>query len=309
VEAAFKQKSFYLTAVRDGRLVGVLPLFLVVSCFGGRMLVSVPYAVGGGILADDAECISALFDRAKAIARDRDCSTIDLRSEHAIVPGLPTVGRYVGFRRALPERVEDVLGSLPRKARAAARNARDKYRLTVSFGDEHLRDVWRLYSIGMRRLGSLNYPYVFFERLIARTPKRHWVSLVRWNGRPVAGLVTFLFKDCVMPYFVGTTHDAKRCSAANFIYLTTMERGVAAGYRVFDFGRTRRDNQGSFDFKRLHGFEPRPLHYQIHTVNGREPLNLSPDNPKYRLARRVWSHLPLHVTRPLGARLAKHFPG
>ncbi|MGB2985600.1 MAG: GNAT family N-acetyltransferase, partial [Phycisphaerae bacterium] len=232
VKDAFGHEAVYLTAVREGRIVGVLPMFLVASRIAGRLLVSVPYGVGGGIAADNDEVVVALFDAAKRIADERRCTTIDLRSERAMVPGLETVDRYVGFRRELPQSPGDVLGWLPRKARAAARNARNKYRLTVSFGNEYLQEVWRLYSISMRRLGSLTYPFAFFERLAAFTPGGHWVSLVEWKGRPVAGLVAFLFKDRVMPYFIGTTDEAKRCSAANFIYLTAMERGAECGYRV-----------------------------------------------------------------------------
>ncbi|MCH9002423.1 MAG: FemAB family PEP-CTERM system-associated protein [Planctomycetes bacterium] len=309
VKQTFGHEDIYLLAERDGVIVGVLPMFLVNSRFAGRLLMSVPCAVEGGVLAVDGEAADALFNEAKRIATERNCAAIDLRSERAAFPSIPIVDRYVGFRRELPDSADDVLGWLPRKARAAARNGRHKFRLSISYGDEHLREVWRLYTISMRRLASLNYPYRFFETLVKRTPGSHWVSLVRWNGKPVAGLVTLLFKDRVVPYFLGTTSEAKRCSAANFIYLDSMERGVAAGYRIFDFGRSRRDNTGSFDFKRFQGFEPRPLQYQCHVLPGHRAPNLSPENPRYGLARRIWPHLPLSLTRALGARLSAHIPG
>ena len=309
VRDAFGHADHYWTAVCDDRIVGVFPAFLVASRIAGRMLISVPYGVGGGILAHDGEVARALFETARRTARERGCSMIDLRSERATAPDLPIVDRYVGFRRELPERAEDVLSWLPRKARAAARNARDKYGLTAQFDDENLALVWRMYAISMRRLASLNYPYRFFEALADRFRNRRWVTIVRRNGQPVAGLVTFLFRDCVMPYFIGTTDEARHCSAANFIYLAVMERAVAAGYRVFDFGRSRRDNSGSYDFKRFHGFEPRPLEYQRYLEPGHGATDLSPTNPAFGLARRIWPHLPLCVTRFAGARLSRHIPG
>jgi hypothetical protein len=202
-----------------------------------------------------------------------------------------------------------VLGWLPRKARAAARNARDKYGLTVQFDDVHLPEVWRLYCRSMRRLGSLNYPYSFFEHLVARTPGAHLVSLVRHEGRPVAGLVTFLFNSTALPYFVGCDPRCNRMSVNNFVYLTAMERSVEMGCRVFDFGRSRRDNTGCCDFKRFHGFEPEVLQYQRIVAPERTAPNLTPSNPKFRLARRIWPMLPLWITRPLGAALTRHVPG
>jgi FemAB-related protein (PEP-CTERM system-associated) len=309
VRQVFRHEDLYLTATRHGAIVGVLPLFLVKSQLAGRMLVSVPYGVGGGIIARDAETYAALFDAARQMAEARQCRAIDLRSELASVPNVPTIDRYVGFRREMPENPRDVLSWLPRKARAAARNAGTKFQLTISFGDEHLDTVWRLYTLSMRRLASLAYPLAFFEKLVAYTPDQHLVSLVRWKGRPVAGLVSFLFRDRVLPYFIGTTDDARRCSAANFIYLKAMERGVSDGYRVFDFGRTRRDNTGSFDFKRFNGFSPEPLGYQMFTLSGHSPPDLSPTNPKFRAARYVWPHLPLRVTTTIGARVARHITG
>jgi FemAB-related protein (PEP-CTERM system-associated) len=309
VRNGFGHTDHYWAAVRDHRIVGVFPAFLVASRIAGRMLVSVPYGVGGGILADDSEAAKGLLKTARRTACERGCSIIDLRSERATAPDLPIVDRYVGFRRELPDRAEEVLSWLPRKARAAARNARDKYGLTAHFNDENLALVWRLYTISMRRLASLNYPYRFFKALADRFRDRSWVTVVRRNGQPVAGLVTFLYRDRVMPYFIGTTDEARHCSAANFIYLAVMERAVAAGYRVFDFGRSRRDNSGSYDFKRFHGFEPRPLEYQRYIEPGRSTTDLSPANPAFSLARRIWPYLPLCVTRFAGAHLSRHIPG
>ncbi len=309
VKHTFGHQDHYLTALRHGRVAGVLPLFRVDSLLAGRMLVSVPYGVGGGTLADDDDVAADLFTAARKLAEDLGCRSIDLRSERAHVPELPVVDRYVGFQRELPDCAEDVLDWLPRKARAAARNARDKFQLTVDTGDEHLREVWRLYTISMRRLGSLAYPYRFFEQLVATTPREHSVSIVRRHGRPVTGLLTLLFRDRVLPYFIGTTDEAKKCSAANFIYLSAMERGVSEGYRVFDFGRSRRDNIGSFNFKRFHGFQPRSLEYQAYAPAGLAAPDLSPNRRAFAFARSLWKHLPLSVTQRLGARIAYHIPG
>jgi len=309
VESTFGHQPVYLSAYRGSKLIGVLPMFFVESRFVGRVLISVPYAVGGGILADDAQTTTALFESARQAALCRACSGVDFRSERAVIEDVPVVDQYVGFKRTLPDRVEDVTVSLPRKARAAARNARRKFGLTISYSDQFLPQVWKLYTQSMRRLASPNYPYAFFKRLVDATPEAHWVSLVRHEGNPIAGLVSFLFDDTVMPYFVGLSNEAKHCGAANFLYLSTMERAVAKGYRQFDFGRSRRDNQGSYDFKRFQGFEPSPLGYQFYAVPGKRPPALSPSHARWSMARRIWPRLPLCVTRPLGARLARHFPG
>ena len=96
--------------------------------------------------------------------------------------------------------------------------------------------------------------------------------------------------------------------ANNVMYLRLMECAVERGVRWFDFNRTRRDNPGPYDFKRHHGFEPTPLHYQFY-LNGSDELpNLSPSNARYALAARVWRRLPLWLTRPAGARITQWVP-
>lgn len=309
VHRTFAHRPFYLAAQRGERLTGVMPLFVVASRLAGRMLVSVPYGVGGGILAEDDETTMALFEAARKLAHEHRCRCIDLRNHSSVVPELPVVRRYVGFRRELPERVEDVAAWLPRKARAAARNGEHKHGLTMQWEAALLPEVWRLYALSMRRLGSIAYPFRFFEQLTTNLEGGYWVCVVRRGTSAVAGLVTLLHGDTVMPYYVGLSDDAPRYGAANFLYRCVMERAVSEGYRVFDFGRTRVDNHGSLDFKRFHGFEPRPLPYQMYVCAGQSPPQLSPSARRYRLARRIWKHLPLGVTQVLSSVLAPHLPG
>ncbi len=309
VHECFGHEPYDLVARRDGRIVGALPLTLVRSWIAGRLLVSVPYAVYGGALVDDDEAAAALLERLKDLAGRLDVRCVDLRSDRATLPELPTVDRYVTFRKRLPDRVEDVLPSLPRKARAAARNGRNKHKLEVDFGDHLLPTVWHLYARSMRRLGSPNYPRRFFDALLARTPGKHLVSLVTHQGEPAAGLVTFLFRDTVLPYFSGCDETRDRFGINNVLYLSLMEWAVENRYPVFDFGRSREANRGAYDFKRHQGFEPRPLEYQIYVPPGKDTPNLTPGSGKFALAQRLYRKLPLWATKRLGGWLARAIPG
>lgn len=309
VAEVFGHRAIHLVARRGERIVGGLPLFEVRSLIGGTMLVSVPYGIYGGVVGDDEEANRALLNEAVAVAEGIGARCVELRSQKAVWEGVEVVDRYVTFRRSLPERSEGCLAALPRKARAAVRAARDKHKLALSVDDRHLPTVWRLYCRSMRRLGSLNYPYRFFVELVRRTPGRHFVSLVSHNDRPIGGLVTFLFNGEAMPYFVGVDHRYHRMNVYNFIYLTAMERAVAMGCHTFDFGRSRQDNVGACAFKKNQGFTPEPLEYQTFILDGRTAPNLTPSNPRFALARKVWPALPGFVTRPLGAWLSKHVPG
>ncbi|MBU0638074.1 MAG: FemAB family PEP-CTERM system-associated protein [Planctomycetes bacterium] len=309
VETVFGHRPGHLLAKRGEQLVGVLPLLEVRSFLAGRLLVSVPYGTYGGILADDEEAHAALATAALQLVRQRQARVLTLRSVTADVPAWPRDGRYVSFTRTLPERYEDLAAFLPRKARAAARQAREREHLSVQHDAGHLGLVWQLYCRSMRRLASLNYPFAFFEALAHRLGEHAWVTTV-WQGmRPVAGLLSFVFRDTVLPYFVGVDERIRCAGSMNLLYFATMERAVRYGLRRFDFGRSRLDNEGPAAFKRNQGFEPRLLGYQYYVPPGVTAPDLSPANPRFDLARRVWRHLPLPLTRPLGAWLSKAIPG
>ena len=309
VEKVFDHRPLHLVAARNGQVVGVLPLMEVRSFLAGRLLVSVPYGTHGGILAEDDEARDALAAEALQLVRQRDARLLDLRSAHADVPGLARNDRYFGFVRGLPQRSDELGAYLPRKARAAARQAREREQLTPRHDAALLPLVWRLYARNMRRLGSINYPLAFFAELVDKLGERAWITTV-WRGeQPVAGLLSFVFRDTVMPYAVGVDERLRCTGAANLLYLTVMERAVERGLRQFDFGRSRKDNAGPCAFKCNQGFEPRVLGYQYHVPPGRTAPNLTPANPRFRLARRLWRHLPLSLTRPLGSWLSRSIPG
>jgi len=309
VAAAFRHQPLHLLARRGGATVGVLPLLGVRSLLAGELLVSVPYGTYGGILAEDAEARAGLAAAAVRLTHARGARLLELRSAVGGLAGWVDDRRYVVFTRRLPSRVEELETYLPRKARAAARQARRREGLTVRHDAGLLRLTWGLYARSMRRLGSLNYPYRFFEKLVETLGPRAWVTVVWKGARPVAGLLSFVFRDRVYPYFVGVDERRRCTGATNLLYLSVMERAVGEGLRWFDFGRSRRDNVGAFDFKRNQGFEPQPLGYQRYVPPGATLPDLSPGNPRYARLRRVWTRLPLALTRPLGAWLSASIPG
>ncbi len=309
VQRAFGHAPRHLIARQGGRVVGVLPLLEVQSLFGGRMLVSVPYATLGGMLCEEASVALAITAAAVQLADECNASVLELRSQTALAPALEPVEGYVGFRRSLPLRAADVPGFLPQHARAAARNAETRRGVVVQHDPAGLPLVWSLYARSMRRLGSINYPRAFFQALQAEFGGQVWVSVAREGERPICGAVTLVHGETVMPYVFGNDERVRCDGAANLLYRSIMERAVEQGYRMWDFGRSRADNRGAVGFKKNQGFDPQPLGYQRYVPAGRPRVNLRADSPQFSLARRLWPRLPLCVTKPLGGWLAKSLPG
>ena len=309
VVAAFGHRPHYLLARRGSRVVGVLPMFQINSVVAGRFLLSMPYSTYGGPLADDADATAALLAHARDLAGRIDAATLELRTVRAADPTQPVRSRHARFVRPLPTNVDAFENYLPRKARAAARKAAATAPLTIASGREHLDTAWRLYARSMRRLASPNYPRRFFRALADALGDRMIVQLVRAERRPVAALVSFIHRDTLMPYFIGLDERVELYGLSHYLYQESMRWGVSRGLRAYDFGRSRIDNTGPYNFKRFCGFEPTPLEYQTFVSPGRSAPDLSPGSARWALARDVWKRLPLLLTRPLGGWLARSIPG
>src|SRR6185503_20307888 len=69
IESVFRHRTHFLYAEDGGRIVGVLPLAHVNGWLFGTALVSLPFAVYGGVAADTAEGAAALENEAQALAK------------------------------------------------------------------------------------------------------------------------------------------------------------------------------------------------------------------------------------------------
>jgi FemAB-related protein (PEP-CTERM system-associated) len=306
VESAFGHRARYLMAVRGGGVEGVLPLFEVRGLFGGRGLVSVPYGVYGGICAASSGAAAVLIEAARELAGRRGAGYVELRHQPGHELDLPTKNLYVTFSRPISSSDEENLAAIPRKQRRMTRQGL-KHDLRAEYCLDHLDRFWHIYADSVRALGSPVFPRRLF-RSIAREYGKDCELLTIWKGAaPVAGVLTLLFEDRVLPYYGGALRGALPYAVNDFMYWELLCHAARAGYRTFDFGRSR-EGTGSYHFKRHWGFDPVPLPYQYLLEDGGRMPDLSPSNPKVRLAVDVWKRMPLALTKLIGPRLTKYLP-
>jgi FemAB-related protein (PEP-CTERM system-associated) len=305
--STFKHRPHYLVAETGGRVSGVLPVVEIDSVFFGTSMVSVPFGVYGGVLADDAAIAARLADAGRALARRRRARYVELRHLHDPGLDLPTNDLYVTFIADVPPTHDGCLDRIPRKARAEVRKALGKPGLTVDVGSRDVDEFHRLFALNKRDLGSPVFPRELFRRVMEVYNERCFILRVRYEGETVAAVLSLVFKDTVMPYYSGASDRARALAASNLLYYALMEHASDRGLKKFDFGRSRRDT-GPFEFKKNQGFEPTPLKYQYLLENGGSPPALNPDNPKFGLARKVFRRLPMPLATRLGAYVSARLP-
>jgi FemAB-related protein (PEP-CTERM system-associated) len=300
---AFGHRAHYLLAERGGRICGVLPLAEVKSLLFGHTLVSTPFCVYGGIVAEDDAAVAALREHACALARELGVDQLELRSRRRMNPDWPAKDLYVTFRKAIQPESEANMLAIPRKQRAMVRKGIE--RGLRSEMDQGVERIYALYSESLRNLGTPVFSRRYLEILREEFGKDCEVLTVIGKNGPVASVLSFLFRDEVLPYYGGGSAAARAVAGNDFMYWEVMERARQHGSRLFDYGRSKRGS-GSFDFKKNWGFEAEPLYYEYYLVRAKELPNLSPTNPRYEAMIRLWRRLPLAVTRLVGPAIAKY---
>ncbi len=298
VTGIFGHAAFFLYAERDGVIEGVLPLAQVKSRLFGNSLISLPFAVYGGVASSSPEAVAALESEAQTIAQTLGVDHLEFRNLTHRHADWPMQDLYVSFRKELQPDVEANMQAIPRKQRAMVRKG-IKHGLRSEI-DANVDRFFALYADNVHRHGTPAMPKRYFEALLAVFGNDTEVlTVVDGDGRPLSSVLSFYFRDEVLPYYAGDDVAARELAANDFKYWELMRRACERGIRVFDYGRSKQGT-GSFAFKKNWGFEPQPLFYEYCLYKRDSIPQNNPSNAKYRLLIEAWRRMPIGLANWLG---------
>ena len=302
LEMSFKHNNYYLFALMDEKIVGILPLGHIKSLLFGNTLISTPFAVYGGVLADNDEIRLLLRDAACELARQLNVDHLELRNRSRENPDWPTKELYVYFKKQLADNDDENLKAIPRKQRAMVRKGiKAELNATVNMDVEAF---FQAYSESVRNLGTPVFPKKLFQSLLKVFPGQVDILSITKDETLLASVMNFYFKEDVIPYYGGGTSAARFFKANDFMYWSLMQHAVKKGLRQFDYGRSK-EGTGSYSFKKNWGFEAKPLYYEYYLVKATEVSEINPLNPKYQFFIKLWKKLPLKLSQLLGPILAR----
>lgn len=304
IESGFGHRTYYLYAERNGSIEGVLPLVHIKSALFGNSLSSLAFCVYGGPAALNVEATEALDRAARAVADRLDVASLEYRhiEPHHYAGAVEKSDLYVTFRKPIDPDVEKNMLAIPRKQRAMVRKGQ-KLGLTSEI-DTDCKRLYQVYSESVRNLGTPVFSRRYFDALKSTFAENCEVLVVVHQGTPVAAVMSFYFRDQVLPYYGGGNTQARDLAANDFMYWEVMRRACERGSRLFDFGRSKRGT-GAFDFKKNWGFSAEPLAYQYVMRRGDRPPEINPLNPKFRIFVEIWKRLPLPIANFLGPHIVR----
>lgn len=306
IEQAFGHRCYFLQATREGSddIVGVLPLGHIRSLLFGNALISTPFGVYGGAAAVDDRVADALEQAACALADELGVDYLELRQRRRRHPDWPTQSElYVTFRKAIDPDPDANLKAIPRKQRAMVRKG-IKAGLVGEL-DQSVDRFYPAYAESVRNLGTPVFSRRYFQLLKEEFGADCELLTVVKDGTPAAAVMSFYFRDEVLPYYGGGTALSRQLAANDFMYWHLMKRAAERGLKVFDYGRSKRGT-GSYRFKTHWGFEPETLYYEYYLVKADRMPELNPNNPKYRMFIDLWKRMPLKLSMILGPAIVKN---
>lgn len=307
IEKSFGWQTFYLLAEERGEIRGVLPLVWQKSAVFGSFLTSVPYLNAGGVLAENEAAKEALVAEAIALARKTKARYLELRHRTDPALQLPTKTHKVAVVFPLTGDKDSLWAALPHKVRTDIRKGM-KSDLRADFGGaEFLDDFYEVFARNMRDLGTPVYARRFFAEILRVFPDDSFICRVRHGETTVAASFLIGHPSALEAVWSCSRYDFLAMRPNMFLYWSILCFAAERGFRFFDFGRST-VGSGTHRFKKQWGTQDVPLFWAYWLPEGDSLPELNPDNPRYRLAIRLWQRLPVPLTKLIGPPLAKRLP-
>lgn len=307
-ERVFGHKCIYLMARNSsGRVGGVLPLVQLKSRLFGNFLVSVPCFNYCGTLSRNEKTRSELIAAAWSVAVELGASHVELRHRAAVDTDLPYRDDKVCMQLTLPESSDELWQKFPSKLRAQIRRPTKAGATSEEGGIELLDEFYAVFSRNMRDLGTPVFPKDLFREMCDSFPDTTRIFVVSLEGKPCAAGITYGFRDRLEIPSASSLREFNSVSVNMLLYWSALQYAVRNGYKVFDFGRST-VGAGTYRFKKQWGAEPERLHWHYCLPPGAELPKLNPQNPKFRLATKLWQRLPLGIANSLGPRIVRNLP-
>lgn len=304
IREVFRHPTYFLYTEDEHGIAAVLPLAHVNSRLFGNALVSLPFAVYGGIAAGSADAASALEAEAQALAGRLGVDHLEFRNVTTRHPDWPMQDLYVTFRKEILPTTDQNLLAIPRKQRAMVRKGIKNG--LISAVDRNSQRFFALYADNVHRHGTPALPRHYFDTLLSTFGDDCEILTVTGpDGRLLSSVLSFYFRDEVLPYYAGDDENARHLAANDFKYWELMRRACERGLKVFDYGRSKQGT-GSFAFKKNWGFEPQLLHYEYCLYKRDSIPQNNPANAKYRLFIEAWRRMPIGLANWLGPHIVRN---
>lgn len=292
-----------------GRIIGVLPLYVVQSALVGRTVTTMP----GGLCADDAEIGGALIAEGAEFARANRAKRFVIHDSRREWPGDLQTGYghqawIVDVRQGEVALWSGLDRNMRRQVRIAMRNS-----LTVEI-DRSGRLLEDFYSVLCRFAHAAGTPVFgreFLESVVEHFPHGHNIVAVYLDEKPIGGYFQLEMGNTNYGVWGAALHEYLKLRPVYLAYWSILADTVESGFEYLDMGRAPLDSNAS-KYKGQWNGDAIPIYQQTISLRGAHETGSAAtqtqSDSKFRLVRQLWPRLPYPVAQRLGPKLRRHVP-
>lgn len=311
--ARHHRTKFLPLAVYDGaRIVGILPLYHTRTLRSGDALISVPFFVAGGIVADEPAVRTILLARALDLAKELKIGRLVLKQYKVKIDGpLSTDDGYYNRELDISRNLDEVWQSLAPINREKIEES-SKLDLALEYPSDNV---------------ALFFEFLFRDQHAAGVPcvSKAWVrslfdtgsykiALLRYRGEVVAATMAKKFKDTIsFPFSCVCDHGEHATRCAYDLYWKLITKSAQEGLRIVHSGRIP-VNDDVPAYRLGWGGTKYSYYYQCGSLSAgaaeRTPkTEVAPRRgARRRLVESVWKQVPVPIARVLGPAVVSQFP-
>jgi serine/alanine adding enzyme len=304
---ALRHDTVHLAARRGTEIVGVLPLVAVKSRLFGHILCSQPFVNFGGPLANDDAALASLIAAAEQRLHATRADYFELRSAYELKTDTPVSLRKISMTLKLDADPENLWKNFTSKHRNNVRRVQKQGLRVESGGAELLSQFYSVMERSWSSLGTPMYSFDYFKRIVDAFGDAIRIFVCYKDETPIAVAFNGHFGDTVEGMWAGGLPEYRDLQANYVLYWEMMRDACVRGFKRYHLGRSSADSGGE-QFKKKWNADIQQLYWYFKRRDGGPMPELNVNNPKYRLAIKVWQRLPLAVTRVIGPPLARAIP-
>jgi len=316
LSSTYGYEKYNFVAKHRSAVIGLFPFLFVKSKLFGNKLLSLPFCEYCGPLINSdndfsGQIMRVLLKEILVSAKNLNVDYIEVRNpfsfgEVMLAEGFHVAKKYVTFEIDLSFPKEHLWQALDKKTRNSIRKGmKNNLDICEIQNETELKDYFYLYLKTQKKHGSPPHDFKLFQNLFRLNYQNSMnLFIAKYHGRPIAGIIVFHSKTKI--YWWGGVSDPKfkSINASDVLLWTLVEWGINKGFLNFDLGRTRR-NTAVHHFKKGWGGVEIPLTDYVFSVNGVNSFTPDPAEGKYQILARIWSHLPMTLTKSLGPIIVK----
>ena len=302
----YNVQFFPVAAEKDSKIVGVLPLYYYKPFRGKGSLISVPFAVAGGIVADNEQAVQCLFEKAKQLSKQFDDCRISFRQyKKKPIDGLTTDENFYNRELDLTQGTEKIWTNLEETNRKNIEESK-KHHVTL----EHpSHEINAFYEFLLNHQHDTGIPCVsknWIRNLIAFD--MYSVALLKKDNTIVAATMVKQHKKTVsFPFTCLSPKLPESEMFAYCLYWRLIEKFTSDGFEIFHSGRIPYTDEAG-PFRLGWGGTKFPYYYVYYPVSRQETEYTGKRGKKREFFQAAWRRMPLFLARILGPYIVRQFP-